>query len=178
MLKDLTRQHSTLHIAGKEYRIRYSLNALLCLEVTYKPLSEILQTDWQHWTINDVLHLCHAAMCSLPWNRKAVNARNFAAVKPDLAWLGEHIDIAALPLLRMELVAAVSQSMPQSRGNSDQPDNPLAELQLRAFYCDVMHRPEKELFDSTYKEIADRSDAYLIAKGLKQPPQIVKMLDD
>ena len=80
MLKDLIPQYSTIHIADREYHVRYSLNALLCLEMTYKPLSEILQTEWQEWSIEDVLQLSHAAMCGRPCNRKAVNARNFHAV--------------------------------------------------------------------------------------------------
>lgn len=158
--------------------MRFSLNCLLCLEVIYKPLAEILKTDWHKWSIEDVLQLCHAAMCDMPWNRKAVNARNFHAVKPTLAELGELIDVSQLSRLKWELITAIADSMPKSNGNDKQPENPLAELQLRAFYCDIMGRPERELFNSTYKEINNRTESYLVAKGLKKPPQIVQMLDD
>ena len=178
MLKDLIKTYSTLHIANREYHVRYSLNCLLCLELTYKPLSEILQTEWQEWSIEDVLQLCHAAMCDMPWNKKAVNARNFHAVKPTLAELGALIDVSQLERLKFELITAISDSMPKSQSNDRQEENPLAELQLRAFYCDIMGRSEKELFSSTYKEINDRTENYLIAKGLKKPPAIVQMLDD
>ena len=157
--------------------MRFSLNALLCLEVTYKPLSEIIQTDWQNWQIEDILQLCHAAMCDMPWNQKAVNARNFHAVKPTLAEIGELIDISQLSQLKLELITAISDSMPKVQSTQKQPENPLAELQLRAFYCDIMGRSERELFDSTYKEINDRTENYLVAKGLKKPPQIIQ-LDD
>ena len=177
MLKDLIKQYSILHIGNREYRVRFSLNALLCLEVTYKPLSEIIQTDWQSWNIEDVLRLCHAAMCDMPWNRKAVNARDFERVKPTLAEIGQCIDISQLSRLKLELVTAISDSMPKVQSTQKQPENPLAELQLRAFYCDIMKRPEKELFESTYKEINDRTENYLVAKGLKKPPQIIQ-LDD
>ncbi len=158
--------------------MRFSLNCLLCLELTYKPLSEIIQTDWQNWQIEDILQLCHAAMCDMPWNRKAVNARNFHAVKPTLAELGELIDVSQLSRLKLELITAIADSMPKSNCNDKQEENPLAELQLRAFYCDIMGRPERELFNSTYKEIHNRTESYLVAKGLKKPPQVVQMLDD
>ena len=157
--------------------MRFSLNALLCLELTYKPLSEIIQTDWQSWNIEDVLRLCHAAMCDMPWNRKAVNARDFERVKPTLAEIGQSIDISQLSRLKLELVTAIADSMPKVQTTQQQLENPLAELQLRAFYCDIMGRSEKELFESTYKEINDRTENYLIAKGLKKPPQVIQ-LDD
>ena len=64
MLKDIDRNKSVIHINGREYFVRYSLNALLCLEVMYKPLSEILQTSFAQWTIEDVLQLARAAMCT------------------------------------------------------------------------------------------------------------------
>ena len=178
MLKDLVKQYSTLHIADREYHVRFSLNALLCLEMTYKPLAEILKTDWQNWGIEDVLQLCHAAMCDRPCNQKSVITRNFVAVRPTLDTLGKLIDVQQLPLLKMELITAIADSMPKSHGNDNQEENPLAELQLRAFYCDIMGHSEKDFFNSTYKEINDRTENYLIAKGLKKPPQVVQMLDD
>ena len=95
-----------------------------------------------------------------------------------LAELGALIDVSQLERLKLELITAISDSMPKSQSNDMQEENPLAELQLRAFYCDIMGRPESELFSSTYKEINDRTENYLIAKGLKKPPQIVQMLDD
>lgn len=158
--------------------MRFSLNCLLCLELTYKPLSSILQTKWQEWSIEDVLQLCRASMCDMPWNKKAVNERNFKRVKPTLAELGQLIDVSRLSRLKEELITAIADSMPESDRNDKQPENPLAELQLRAFYCDIMGRPERELFNSTYKEINNRTESYLVAKGLKKPPQIVQMLDD
>ena len=88
MLKDIIRHYSVIHISGREYHIRYSLNALLCLEMTYKPLSELLKVPYMDWSIEDVLQLAHAAMCSLPENRKAVTFRDFDYVEPTLAELG------------------------------------------------------------------------------------------
>ena len=178
MLRDLVKQYNILHLGKREYNIRFSLNALLCLEMNYKPLYEILKTDWQNWSIEDVLQLCHASMCDRSCNRKNVNSRNFQAVKPTLAELGALIDVSQLERLKLELITAISDSMPKSQSNDRQEENPLAELQLRAFYCDIMGRSESELFSSTYKEINDRTENYLIAKGLKKPPQIVQMLDD
>ena len=176
MLKDLIKNYNVIHIGGREYRVRYSLNALLCLEMTYKPLSDVLKTEWKSWSIDDVIQLCRAGMCDRKCNRKAVNARRFEFIKPDLSELGNMINMSDLPLLRLELVTAILDSMPQAQsGTKKQEENPLAERQLRAFYCDIMHRPENELFDSTYREINDRTEDYLVAKGLKKPPAVIQL---
>lgn len=178
MLKDLIKNYSVIHIGGREYRVRYSLNALLCLEMIYKPLSEILKNDWKVWSIDDVIHLCHAGMCDRRCNKRAVNARRFELIKPELSELGSLIQVSDLPLLRLELVTAVLESLPQTHGDGKKTEeNPLAERQMRAFYCDIMHRPEKEFFESTYREIDGRTEDYLVAKGLKKPPAVIQ-LDD
>ena len=178
MLKDLIKNYSVIHIGGREYRVRYSLNALLCLEMTYKPLSDVLKTDWKSWSIDDVIQLCRAGMCDRKCNRRAVNARRFELIKPELSELGSLIQVSDLPLLRLELVTAVLDSLPQTHGDGKKPEeNPLAERQMRAFYCDIMHRPEKEFFESTYREIDGRTEDYLVAKGLKKPPAVIQ-LDD
>ena len=152
MLRDLVRQYSVIHIAGREYRVRYSLNAMLCLEMTYKPLSEILTQPYSQWTIDDVLQLVRAAMCCLPENYKAVNRRDFEHIRPTVAELGELIQPEDLPLLRLEIIAAVIAYMP----------------------VDVMHRPESEYWSSTNKEITERIDCYLEASGQKEAPVIAK----
>ena len=118
-LKAIDRHKSMIHIAGREYFVRYSLNALLCLEVMYKPLSEILQTPFAQWTTEDVLQLTRAAMCSLPENRKAVDNREFEAVEPSLSELGELIQPQDLPLLRVELMTAIIDAMPSP--NQEEP---------------------------------------------------------
>lgn len=178
MLRDLVRQYSVIHIAGREYRVRYSLNAMLCLEMTYKPLSEILTQPYSQWTIDDVLQLVRAAMCCLPKNFKAVNRRDFENVKPTVAELGELIQPEDLPLLRLEIIAAVIASMPAAAGNRDHDpnavDRAISEGHQRAMYVDVMHRPESEYWSSTNKEITERIDCYLEASGQKEAPVIAK----
>ena len=101
MLKDLIKKHSIIHIAGREYRVRYSLNALLCLEMLYKPLDDILKTPFPQWSVEDVVQLAHAAMCCLPKNFKSVNRRDFENIRPTVAELGELISIEDLPVLRV-----------------------------------------------------------------------------
>lgn len=178
MLKDLIPQYSTIHIADREYHVRYSLNALLCLEMTYKPLSEILQTEWQNWNIEDVLQLCHAAMCGRPCNRKAVNARNFHAVKPTLAELGEIISMEELPKLRLEIISAIINSMPESSPDDKPSDKSANEGHQRAVYVDIIGRPEHEYWNSTNREITNRINCYLEAKGLKDTPTQVQAFDE
>ena len=177
MLKDLIQNHSIIHIAGREYRVRYSLNALLCLEMTYKPLSELLKVPYMDWSIEDVLQLVHAAMCSLPENRKAVSYRDFDYVEPTLSELGEVISMEDLPLLRLELADAILSSLPSSAEDRDREDYParaMNEGHQRAMYVDVIGRPESEYWESTNKEIAQRIDCYLEVRGEKEPPVLVR----
>lgn len=177
MLKDLIRQYSIIHIAGREYRVRYSLNALLCLELTYKPLGEILKQPYSQWTVEDVIQLTHAAMCCLPKNFKAVNRRDFENVRPTAAELGELIRPEDLPLLKLELINAIVDAMPAPGNQEYDPnavDHALHEGHQRAMYVDVMHRPEGEFWASTNKEITQRIDCYLEASGQKEAPVKVR----
>ena len=178
MLKDLIKNYSTIHFAGREYHVRYSLNALLCLEMTYKPLSDILQTEWQNWSIEDILQLCHAGMCDRLCNKKYVNARNFQAVKPTLAELGEIITMKELPSLRLEIISAIINSMPESSPDEKPSDKSANEGHQRAVYVDIMGRPEGEYWSSTNREITDRINYYLEAKGLKDTPTQVQTFDE
>lgn len=179
MLKNIDRQYRKIHIAGREYRVRYSLNALLCLEMMYKPLDEILKSDFREWDIETVLQLCRAGMCSLEENRKTVEARDFGFVKPTLAELGELIRVEDLPLLRLELVSAVIQSMPEPAADSgEKSTKAMHEGHQRAMFVDVMGRPESEFWNSTNKEIFDRIDCYLEVKGDKEAAEAVQEFDD
>lgn len=179
MLKNIDRQYSKIHIAGREYRVRYSLNALLYLEVMYKPLDEILKTDFRDWNIESVLQLCRAGFCSLPGNRRTVEDRDFEFVKPTLAELGEIVRIEDLPLLRLELVSAVIQSMPEpTTDSSEKSTKAMHEGHQRAMYVDIMGRSEREFWNSTNREIADRIDCYLEVKGDKEAAEAVQEFDD
>ena len=150
MLKYLEKQCSIIHIAGREYKVRYSLNCLLCLEMTYKPLSEILKVEYENWNIEDVLQLTRAAMCDLP-------------------------------LLRLEIINAIINSMPQTDRTETVQDNAEAtnEGHLRAMYCDVIGLPERQFWRSNYREISNKIDCYLEVKGLKETPtSIINQFDD
>lgn len=178
MLKNLIKNDSVIHIAKREYRVRYSLNALLCLEMTYKPLNEILQTQYSDWSIEDVLQLLRAAMCDLPQNFKAVNQRRFDRIKPSLSELGEKIQPADLPMLKFEIIQAVISSMPDTEQKHETPSKAMNEGHLRAVYVDEMKRPESEFWRSNHKEITERINYYLEAKGLKETAELVQEFED
>ncbi len=172
-LTNIDRLYSVLHIAGREYRVRYSLNALLCLEKMYKPLSEILKEDSKFWGIETILQLTRAALCSCPWNRKAVDRRDFEHVFPTLSELGEIVTAADLPLMRIELIAAIVDAMPNANENAETPsENASAfhEGHQRAMFVDVMGRSEREYWDSTNREITQKIDCYLEVTGEKPAP--------
>lgn len=161
--------------------MRYSLNALLCLEVMYKPLTEILQTHFMEWTAEDVLQLVRAALCSCDENKEAVNRRDFAAVCPTLSELGERIRPTDLPLLRVELMSAVLDSMPSADTNAEAAETPAKafhEGHQRALFCDVMGRSDQEYWNSTNREITQRIDCYLEVKGEKEAAERVQAFDD
>ncbi len=181
MLKDIDRQYSMIHIAGREYLVRYSLNALLCLEMTFRPLSDILKEDFRLWSAETVIQLVRAALCSCPWNQRVVSKRDFDAVSPSLSELGELIRPSDLPLLRVELISAVIDSMPRAESaaeNAEVPAKAFHEGHQRALFCDVMGRPEKEYWNSTNREITERIDCYFEVKGEKEAADLVQEFDD
>ena len=177
--KDIDRQFSIIHIAGREYRVRFSLNALRCLE-DYKPLGTILETKYNEWSIDDVLHLVHAGMCSRRANAKAVNRRDFEHVRPTVQELGEIVDVQDLPLLRMEIMEAILKSLPDPTPEADKskPVKAMHEGHERAVYVDVMRRPEREYWNSTKREIAERMDCYFEVNGMKESADLVQEFDD
>ena len=179
MLKDLLPSESVIHIAGREYRVRYSLNALLCLEMEFKPLEEILKTDWYEWDNDTVIHLLHGAMCDMPWNRKAVIHRSFSRVKPDIFELGGMIKAADLPALRLEIADALLLSLPDNTegDNSENSSQSADEGHLRAIAVDIMGMSEKEFWSSTHRQLHDRIDKYFESKGLKDMPVAVQQFD-
>ena len=61
-LSELEPVMSVIHIRGKEYRTKFSLNCLLCLERMYKALPELLEVDYDKWSVEDVLQLTRAAL--------------------------------------------------------------------------------------------------------------------
>ena len=177
MLKDLIQQYSIIHIAGGEYRVRYSLNAMLCLEMTYKPLEELLKTHYTEWTFEDVIQLTHAGMCCQPHNFRAVNRRDFANVRPTVAELGELISPQDIPLLKVELISAVIDALPPVVNKEYTPETvsrAYDDSHTRALYVDVIGCPEREFWDSTHKEISKRIESYQQVKGEKEVPVKVK----
>lgn len=179
MLTELLHSESIIHIAGREYRVRYSLNALLCLEMTYKPLNDILAVDFKNWDMDTVLHLAHAAMCDLPKNRKAVSRRNFEHVRPDLHDLGAMIRVNDLPALRKEIADAILNSFPDVSGNTNTEKSHEAsdEGHLRALAVDVVGITEEEFWSNSYRDNYQRIDKYLEVKGMKDMPVEIQMTD-
>lgn len=181
MLSKLVKKASIVHIAGKEFKIRMSLNALLYLETEYKSIKDILSIDFDKWNLKTCLHLLRAGFCDLPENRKAVSEGDFSAVLPSLADLGAAIDISDLITLRIELMHAVSDAFSTAKSavniNSDEHRYYTGYGHLRAFYVDILGRPEEEFWTSTRKEIDERIDYYLEVKGEKEKAVIVQRYD-
>lgn len=183
MLRDLIRRYSLIHIAGAEYRVYFSLNAQLCLELTYKPIRELFSVPFDQWAKEDILQLTRAALCDLPENAVAVSNRDFDAVKPDLYELGQLIRQEDLPLLSLELVDAVLASLPPP--DPDERDSSTAESDegdLFAYCVDVIGMPKSEFWQSNQRELNYRIDKYQHIKGYDADDDaekiVVKQYDD
>lgn len=179
MLKELLPGCVTVHTTLRDYRVRYSLNSFLYLELLHKPIDELLKTGCENWSIDDVLHILRAGLCHLSENDRAVTDRRFEHISPSLAQLGEEILPDDLPLLRLELASAILAAFPAVAGEPEKSgDNLHRERDLRTMYVDIMHRPEPEFWGSTYGEIISRSESWLEAKGLKDRPITVQEFED
>lgn len=179
MLKDLLPGFCTAHTALRDYRVRYSLNSFLYMEIMHKPIDKLLEERPDNWEIDDILHLLRAGLCHLPENDKAVSDRAFEFVAPTIAQLSEAVAVTDLPLLRYELANAILEAFPKCSGSGEntQPDAHRDE-HLRTLFVDIIGRSEEEFWRSSYDEIIRRSESWLEAKGLKEPVQQIQMYDD
>lgn len=177
-LKNLDKSYSVIHIAGREYRVRYSLNALLCLECTYKPIEEILKIPAEKWDIECILQLVRAGLCDLPKNKKAVIRRDWDNIKPTIDELGRNIDIRDFIVLRNEIIDALTNSFPEPVIGDSGGNGEINFEYMRSMYCDVMHRSDADFWTSNLKEIQERTNSYMEVKGLKEPVQEMQMYED
>ena len=179
MLREIDRQYNIIHIAGEEYRVRFCLNALLCLEELYRPVEEM--SDPREWTREDILQLVRAAMCSLPANYPAVNRRDFPAVMPDIAELEKSVLDRDLISLASELAGALKQAFPETEAAAKIQNERKFYSHIghtKAIFCDEMGNSDADWWQSTYREIENRINWYMEAKGLKDRPVIVRQFDD
>src|SRR5574344_428188 len=163
--------YSVLHIAGREYRVRYSLNALLCLEVMYKPLNEILKIDFIAWTTEDVLQLAHAAMCDMPWNKKIVNSDShdrFMYVRPTMFELGQKVKLKDIPILAAEIMNALLESLPEQTETDENPSRVTDERHQRESFLETNGVTENDFWNSTLREISEKIEVYEEVKGYKE----------
>lgn len=178
MLGELTKRYRTIHTGGRERRVRCSLNSMLYLEEKYIPLNEIISSDPQKWGIMTCIELVRAMSCHRRKNRKAVRDRKWNDIRPGAQRLGEEISPEELPQLRAELLDAIFDALPEPGEKAKSNDHAaFDEGHLRAVYVDEAGRPEKEFWDSTLREIDYRLDRYLEAKGIKERPVEVVMMD-
>ena len=177
-LKNLDKSYSVIHIAGREYRVRYSLNALLCLECTYKPIEEILKTPAEKWDIECILQLVRAGLCDLPRNKKAIIRRDWDNIRPTIDELGRSIAIQDFMVLRNEIIDALTNSFPEPVIGEKSGNSEINYANMRSMYCDIMHMSDSDFWTSNLKEIQERTDSYMEVKGLKEPVQTMQMYED
>ena len=180
MLNDNTYSlgESAINIGGREYRVRFSLNALLCLERQYRPLSEILRADADKWDWETVIQLAYAAMADMPWNRKAVSRRSFDRLRPSAEDINRELEPQDLNRLRAELAAAVNNSLPPiSEGNSDD-GTATDEGHYYVLAKYIVGMSEAEYWQSNLRRLDYIITRYLEAKGYKSPAIKVQQYDD
>ena len=177
-LKNLDKSYSVIHIAGREYRVRYSLNALLCLECTYKPIEEILKTPAEKWDIECILQLVRAGLCDLPRNKKAIIRRDWDNINPTIDELGRNIEVQDFMVLRNEIIDALTNSFPEPVIGEKGGNGEINYANMRSMYCDIMHHSDADFWTSNLKEIQERTDSYMEVKGLKEPVQQMQMYEE
>ena len=180
MLSELLQKSSIIHIAGREYQVRYSLNALLCLEMTFKPFTDVLAVDCKDWNIDTVLHLLRAAMCDLPENKPAVLLRDWDNIKPDLDDLGKIVRVQDLPRLRLEIAHAILESLPDNSGsaNNNSSDHSAVDIgHFKALCVRIVGIPEPQFMDNSYYDNMKEADHFLEVKGLKEIPVQIQKYD-
>lgn len=176
MIGNIEPKYNTIHIAGREYKARYSLNALLYLEDNGKPINELLGKSW---TIDDILHLVRASTVDRPINRKTTIRRKWDKIKPSIKTLEAEIQPQDILSTKIEIMNAVGNSLPKPIiGQKSDGNGEIDGLKLRAVYVDLLRRPTAEFWTSTLREIIERIDAYYEAKGLKKPVEEVQMYED
>lgn len=180
MLNDNTYSlgESAINIGGREYRVRFSLNALLCLERQYRPLSEILRADADKWDWETVIQLAYAAMADMPWNRKAVNRRSFDRLRPNAEEINRELEPGDIDRLRAELAAAVNNSLPLSEGYSSDVGTAADEGHYYVLARYIVGMSEAEYWQSNYRRLDYIITRYLEAKGYKSPAIKVQQYDD
>lgn len=161
MLTDLLKTFTSVYLGGEELRLRYSLNSELCLEMTYKPLRDILSTPFPQWTDEDILQLLRAGFCDLPENKDAVNRRQWDGVQPDLQTLGTLLRPEDRTAAVLSILESVAASFPEKK--DDAPAEAPAdqdEGDLYAYCRYQMGMSEEEFFSYTEKELAYRIERY------------------
>lgn len=161
MLKDLIKTFTPVFLGGEEYKMRYSINSELCLEMTYKPLRDILSTPFPQWTDEDILQLLRAGFCDLSRNRTAVNRRHWDGVQPDLHTLGIILRPEDKTAAALSILEAVAASFPEAKDEAPE-DAPADqdEGDLYAFCRYKMGMSDEEFFSYTEKELAYRIERY------------------
>ena len=98
MLRELEGIYSIIHIGGEEYKTKYSMNCLLCLEIMYMPIEELLKIPYTDWDRQAVVMLAYSSLCDIPGNYKAVNERRFEDLKPSVFELERMIAERDIPI--------------------------------------------------------------------------------
>lgn len=180
MLKDLEGTYNIIHLGGEEYKTKFSMNCLLCFEIMYMPIEDVLKIPYTDWNRQAVVMLAYSSLCDVPGNYKAVNKRRFEDLQPSVPELERMIAERDIPLLRAELVNAILNSYPdpEPQNTATEHNYYSGEGHTRAIFCDIMGRSEKEYWRSSRREINNKINWYLEAKGLKERPVIVKQFDD
>lgn len=187
MLTDLLKSFTPVFLGGEEYKLRYSINSELCLEMTYKPLRDILSAPFPQWTDEDILQLLRAGFCDLPENKDAVNRRQWDGIQPDLQTLGAALRPEDRTAAVLSILESVAASFPEKK--DDAPAEAPAdqdEGDLYAYCRYQMGMSDEEFFSYTEKELAYRIERYSrITTGYTgadtekaQEKIIVKEIDD
>lgn len=119
-LKELEPLKVNISLGGKEMYLRYNLNARRYLE-EYVDYDNLMNKETEDWTTEEIIHLLRAGLIDYYYeeNEKALDNRDFSALKPSMSFIGRYLTEESLIALTSQILDAIIKSMPVSSGDTE-----------------------------------------------------------
>lgn len=119
-LKELEPLKVNIEFGGEKMYLRYNLNARRYLE-EYIDYDNLMKKGTEDWTTEEIIHLLRAGLIDYYYaeNEKALDNRDFSALKPSMSFIGRYLTEEGLIALTSQILDAIIKSMPVSSGDTE-----------------------------------------------------------
>lgn len=116
MINELDKtKYTIIEIAGVQYPLRFNMNSFRYIEEYFGDINEFLSRDLLDSNIDTALHMLRAGMMNAPENltvnEEFISKREFDKVVPSIAKLGDIITYEDLPMIAVQLLSAMANSI-------------------------------------------------------------------